>query len=306
MDRLTSLTVFGRVVESGGFSAAARKLNMSVTMVSNHIQSLEDRLGVRLLNRTTRKVSLTEIGSSYYERSRQILLDLEDADRIAEALHTTPRGTLRLHSSMAMMRFLTPIVGEYLAKYPEVSVELISGERMVDLVEEGIDLAVRAQPLADSSLMVRKLTNWRHTLCCAPSYLEKHTTPTRPADLADHNCLRYAFYPYGSDWRFDAPDGSVVSATVSGNLVTNNGEAMRTMALSGAGLMLAPSFLGAEDMEAGRLIPVMTDYRPVEFTINAIYPNRHHVANKVRAFLDLAAERIVDQRKWLNPDPSQP
>src|SRR3546814_885893 len=146
MDRITSVTVFGRVVECGGFSAAARRLNMSVTMVSNHVQALEDRLGARLLNRTTRKVSLTEVGKAYYERSTQILADLDEADRIAGAQQATPQGTLHLHTNTSVVSFLAPVVSEYMTLYPAVSVELAVGERMIDLIEEGIDLAIRTLP----------------------------------------------------------------------------------------------------------------------------------------------------------------
>src|SRR4051812_46556702 len=183
MDRLTSLEVFGQVVECGGFSAAGRRLNMSVTMVSNHVQSLEERLGARLLNRTTRKVSLTEIDKAYYERSRQILMELEEADRIADVLQSTPRGSLRVHTSMHIVRFMSPIIDEFLALYPGVSFELVTGERMVDLIEEGIDLAVRTIPPPESSLIVRRLTPWRHVLCCAPHYPEAHPSISHPAHL---------------------------------------------------------------------------------------------------------------------------
>jgi DNA-binding transcriptional LysR family regulator len=299
MDRLTSLTVFGQVVECGGFSAAGRRLNMSVTMVSNHIQSLEERLGARLLNRTTRKVSLTETGKAYYERSRQILLDLEEADRIADLLQSTPRGTLRLHTSMHLVRFLSPIIDEFLALYPGVSLELTSGERMVDLIEEGFDLAVRAVPPPDSSLIVRRLTPWRHILCCAPGYVETHPGIGQPSDLAPHNCLRYPFYPFGDDWRFEGPGDAMVSTRVTGNVVSNSGELLRYLALQGRGVFLAPSFLVVDELAAGGLIRLMPDYRPVEFAINAIYPHRHHLSSKVRLFIDLLAERFADHRKWM-------
>jgi DNA-binding transcriptional LysR family regulator len=212
MDRLTSLTVFGRVVETGGFSAAARKLNMSVTMVSNHVQALEDRLGARLLNRTTRKLSLTEIGTSYYERTTQILAELDDADRIAGALQATPRGVLRIHTSMNVVRFLSPIITEYLTANPAVSVDLAVGEKAVDMIEDGYDLAIRTIPPPESGLIVRRLTPWRHILCCAPAYLDAHPIPQSLTDLAHHNCLRFTYYPFGDDWRFDGADGKPVSA----------------------------------------------------------------------------------------------
>ena len=299
MDRLTSLTVFGHVVECGGFSAAARRLNMSVTMVSNHVQALEGRLGARLLNRTTRKVSLTEIGKLYYERSTQILADLEDADRMVGALHATPRGTLRLYTATHIIRFLAPVVDEFLTLYPAVTVDLSIGERAVDLIEEGFDLAIRASPPPESSAIIRQLTPWRHVLCCAPSYLETHPAPARPADIAHHNCLRYAFYPYGDEWRFDGPDGQPGAVRVSGNVVTNSAETLRLLALRGRGLFLAPSFIVADDLAAGRLVPLLPNHRPVEFAISAIYPHRHYLSTKVRSFIDLLAERFAEHRKWM-------
>jgi DNA-binding transcriptional LysR family regulator len=301
MDRLTSLTVFGRVVESGGFSAAARRLNMSATMVSAHVQALEDRLGARLLNRTTRQVSLTDIGKAYYERSSQILSDLDEADRIASELHATPTGKLRLYATMHLARFLSPVIDEFLTQYPGVSVDFEGGERMVDLIEDGFDLVIRTSAPPDSSLIVRRLTPWRHILCCAPSYLDHHPAPAHPSDLANHNCLRYAFYPYGNEWRFEDRDGKPVAAQVSGNIVSNSGEVLRTLALRGQGLFLAPTFIVADDVATGAFLPLMRDYRPVEFVINAIYANRHHLSTKIRSFIDLLSQRFAEHRRWMNP-----
>ena len=184
MDRFTSLTAFVRVVENGGFSAAARRLNMSTTMVSNHVQALEERLGVRLLNRTTRKVSVTEVGRTYYDRCTQILADIEQADDIAGALQSTPRGTLRIYTNTHIVQFLSPVVAEFLASFPDVRADLAIGERNVDMIDENFDLAVRMIPPPDSSLIVRSLATWRHVLCCSHGYLEKHG---RPQTLAkDH------------------------------------------------------------------------------------------------------------------------
>lgn len=301
MDRLTSLTVFVRVVDSGGFSAAARRLNLSTTMVSNHVQALEERLGARLLNRTTRKVSLTEVGQAYYERCVQILADIEEADATATALQSTPRGTLRLHTVGTMVGFVAPVIAEFLSLHPEAAVELTAGERMVDLVEEGYDLAIRAVPPPDSSLIVRRLTGWRHFLCAAPAYLEAHGTPTCLADLAQHNCLRYAFYPFGDEWHFLDPEGRPDSVRVSGNLVTSSGVTLRIAALRGLGIFLAPGFLLGDDLDAGRLVPLIPDRRGVEFAITALYPHRHLVSAKVRSFLDLLAERIREHRRWMGP-----
>src|SRR5712672_4815041 len=170
VDRLTSLTAFVRVVDSGGFSAAGRRLNMSTTMVSNHVQSLEDRLGARLLQRTTRKVSLTEVGRAYYDRCVQILADIEQADDVAGALQSTPRGTLRIYTATHIVTFIAPVVAEFLAKYPEVKVDLSMGERNVDMIDEGFDVAIRRTPPPDSSLIVRSLATWRQVLCCSHAY----------------------------------------------------------------------------------------------------------------------------------------
>jgi DNA-binding transcriptional LysR family regulator len=300
MDRLTSLNVFGHVVENGGFSAAGRKLNMSVTMVSNHIQSLEDRLGARLLNRTTRKVSLTEIGKAYYERSKQILNDLEEADRLADSLNSTPRGTLRVFTNSNIVRYLSPVVSEFLAANPNVTLDVVTGERMPDLIEEGFDLAIHSI-IGESSLIVRRLSPFRHVLCCAPNYLETHGAPRQPSDLTRHNCLRYTYYPFSDGWRFEGPDGKIIAVPVTGNFVTANGEMLRQLALDGRGVYFAPTFVMQNDLSEGRLVRVAPDYRGVEFAIHAIYPHRHHLSSKVRVFIDLLADRFAQHRTWMDP-----
>ncbi|MGO7367589.1 LysR family transcriptional regulator [Rhizobium ruizarguesonis] len=299
MDRLTSLSVFGKVVECGGFTAAARRLNMSVTMVATHVQSLEEKLGVRLLNRTTRKVSLTETGKFYYDRSAQILADLDEADRAAGALTTTPRGVLKFNSTAAVVRFLLPVMDEYMQLYPSVSLDLSITERMVDMIEDGCDLSIRTVPSPDSSLVVRKLTPWRHILVCSPSYLDMHSSPSTLADLAGHDCTRYTYYPYGDEWTFETEDGKRSQARVSGTVVTNSAETLRYLAVNGRAITLAPSFLVSDDLAEGRLVRLLPEYRGVEFAINAVYPNRSHLPSKVRLFIDLLAERFVEHRKWM-------
>src|SRR5437588_1816011 len=216
MDRLTSLTAFVRVVDTGGFSAAARKLNMSTTMVSNHIQALEERLGARLLNRTTRKVSVTEIGKAYYDRCIQILSDIEQADDIAGALQSVPRGTLRIYTATHIVPFVAPVVAEFLKSYPNVNVDLNMGERTIDIIDEGFDVAIRLTPPPDSSLIVRTLATWRHVLCCSPGYLEGHGPPQQLSELSAHNCIRHALYPY-DEWRFVDRKGTPASVRLSCN-----------------------------------------------------------------------------------------
>ena len=301
MDRLTSLTAFVRVVDSGGFSAAGRHLNMSTTMVSNHVQSLEDRLGARLLNRTTRKVSLTEIGKAYYDRCTQILADLEQADDVAGAMQSTPRGTLRIYTATHIIPFIAPVVGEFLAAYPDVKVDLTMGERVIDILDEGFDIAVRLTPPPDSSLIVRSLATWRHVLCCSPSYLEKHPRPQQLSELSQHNCVRHALYPFEDGWHFADRKGAPAVVRVSGNLLTNSGETLRLAALEGAGISLAAGFLVHDDLESGRLIRLLPEYRPVEMSMNAVYPHRHHLSAKVRTFIDLLAHHSAEHQKLINP-----
>ena len=301
MDRLTSLTAFVRVVDTGGFSAAGRRLNMSTTMVSNHVQALEDRLGARLLNRTTRKVSLTEVGRAYYDRCIQILADIEQADDIAGALQSTPRGTLRIYTATHIVTFIAPVVAEFLAKYPEVKVDLSMGERTVDIIDEGFDVAVRMTPPPDSSLITRNLATWRHVLCCSPGYLEQHGRPQQLSDLSGHNCVRHVNYPFDDEWRFFDRKGGPASVGISGNLITNSGDMLRTAGLQGAGVCLAPGFLIHDDLEEGRLVRLLPEYRPVELSMNAVYPHRHHLSAKVRTFIDMLVQHSAEQQKLINP-----
>jgi DNA-binding transcriptional LysR family regulator len=301
MDRLTSLTAFVRVVDAGGFSAAGRRLNMSTTMVSNHVQALEDRLGARLLNRTTRKVSLTEVGRAYYDRCIQILADIEQADDIAGALQSTPRGTLRIYTATHIVPFVAPVVAEFLAKYSDVKVDLNMGERTVDIIDEGFDIAVRMTPPPDSSLITRNLATWRHVLCCSPGYLEKHGRPQQLSDLSEHNCVRHVNYPFDDEWRFVDRRGATASVRISGNLISNSGEMLRTAGLQGVGVCLAPGFLIHDDLDEGRLVRLLPEYRPVELSMNAVYPHRHHLSAKVRTFIDMLVQHSAEQQKLINP-----
>ena len=301
MDRLSSLTAFVRVVDAGGFSAAGRRLNMSTTMVSSHVQALEARLGVRLLNRTTRKVSLTEVGKDYYDRATQILADLEQADDAASTLQTTPRGTLRIYVATHIVPFVSPVVAEFVSTYPEANIDLMMGERNVDMIEEGFDIAIRLTPTADSSLIVRSLATWRHVLCCSHGYIAKHGEPQQLAELSAHNCIRHVNYPYSDEWRFVDRNGVPAAVKIAGNLVTNSGETLRRAALEHVGISLAAGFLVHDDLEAGRLVRLLPQYRPLEFAVNVIYPHRHHLPAKVRIFIDLLTRHSAEQQKLINP-----
>jgi DNA-binding transcriptional LysR family regulator len=292
MDRVLGMTIFVKVVENGGFAAAGRTLDMSPSTVTLHVQAIEERLGVRLLNRTTRHVSMTEAGQAYYDSCTRILADIDSAEQAAQELQSKPRGTLRLNAAPMIPPLIAPVVVEFTAQHPEVSLEMTVSARMVELVEEGFDLALRIIPIPDSSLIIRRLAGFRFTVCGAPGYLAQRGTPTQLADLAAHNCLIYSDSPFGKEWRFFAEDGTEQGVLLSGNLRANSADALRLAAVAGQGLMHAPRFLVADDLAAGRLVPVLTGFRTAELAINAIYPHRRHLSAKVRIFLDLLARHF--------------
>lgn len=297
MDRLTSMTTFVKVVEHGGFAAAARTLGIAPSAATNHVQALEERLGVRLLNRSTRKLSLTEIGESYFSRCLQILADMDEAERSAQVMHATPRGTLIVNTSLAIPALLAPVIAEYTALYPDIAVDLRMTDQMVDLVDTGADLAVRKAPNPDSSLVVRRVATFHLVVCGAPDYFSRHGLPLAPRDLTDHNCLIYPHSPWGNEWRFSGPDGEEV-VPVTGNLRANSEIALRFAAIHGQGLCLAPSFVVADEIRAGRLIPILTDYLQTENPVHAIYAHRRHLTTKVRSFIDLMVRRFEQNPRW--------
>ena len=302
MDRITSMTAFVQVVDHGSFSGAAKRLELSPAMVTSHVQALEKRLGIQLLNRTTRKVSVTEAGRAFYERCIQILAEVEEAETAATDLHSTPRGTVRVNTSVALARLATPLIAEYVAIYPEVSFELIMTDRMVDLVEEGFDLALRTGPLPDSTLIARRLGLGRKILCASPAYLAHHGMPKHPADLAGHNCLTYMNSFLEHHWRFTGADGEH-EVDVSGNLRTNSIEGMRAAALAGLGVCLMPALSIGPDITAGRLVRLLPEFRTTEAIIQAVYPASRRLSLKVRTFLDFLVERLACEEKGVAARP---
>ena len=301
MDRFASVTAFVRVAESGGFSAAGRRLNLSKATLSDQVQALENAFGVRLLNRTTRRVSLTEIGRSYYERCVQILHDLEEADEIAGAQQATPRGQLRVHCQHGVVQFVTPVVVDFLAHYPEASVDLRSGHAMIDIVEEAFDLAISPFPPPDATLVRRRLATFSLVLCGAPAYLEKHPAPQSPADLAGHNCLRYPYVPSPDEWHFVDANGNPVVVRISGSLISSSPDTGRAAAVAGIGLVLTAPFMVADLLESGALVPLLPGYRTQELEINAFYPHRRHLSAKVRAFIDMLVTWFVEHEHRPRP-----
>src|SRR5262249_27940702 len=208
MDRFASMQVFVQVVESGSFAAAAKRLDASAATVTHHVQALENHLGVQLIHRTTRRLNLTEVGRNFYECSTRILTQVEEAERCASTLHTTPRGLLRINTTDAFARVLAPLIAEFAAEYPEVSFEVVATNQMADLIDEGSDLPLRPEPLPDSSLISRRLGVGKRIACAAPAYLERRGVPQRPQDLGDHNCLIHTML--ANHWPFTGPDGELV------------------------------------------------------------------------------------------------
>jgi DNA-binding transcriptional LysR family regulator len=298
MDRITGLSVFAKVVEGSSFAAAARHFGLSPAMVSKHIVALEERLGARLLNRTTRRVSPTEIGRVFYERATRILADIDDAEQEAGALQATPRGLLRVSGPLSFgTRQLGPAIADFLAACPAVEIDVTLSDRVADLVEEGFDLAIRIGRLADSSLIARRIAPCLVVACAAPAYLKKHGAPRVPADLAAHNCLGYSYAALRNEWRFTGPEGTQ-SVRVAGRLNANNGDILRLAALGGEGIILQPSFIVADDLAAGRLVPILPGYAPDELAIHAVYPHSRHLSVKVRSFVDFLVARFGQQPEW--------
>lgn len=299
MTPLSDIEVFVRVVEAGGFTAASEKLRIGKSAVSRCVSRLEDGLGVRLLNRTTRRLSLTEAGQGFYERAHRALGEIETARVEASRHQSVPSGTLRVAAPMSFGIFMiAPLLAEFMRRYPQVVVDLELDDRHRDIVAEGIDVAVRITQLADSGLIARRLAPIRHVVAASPAYLKLHGTPRTPDALRDHDCLIYTLRASPDAWRFDAPDGGVWSVPVRGSLRVNNALALREALLGGRGLGLTTTFVVGDDLRAGRLVRVLADYATPEFSAYAVFPQRRHVAAKVRAFVDFLASRFGDAPPW--------
>lgn len=293
MDRITSMTAFTTVVTCGSFTAAAQRLNMSPAAVSNNVRALEERLGVRLLNRTTRKLSLTEAGSAYFDETSRILARLEEVDARVAELNAMPRGILRVNCSSVLSHPLTPLFGAFADALPDITLELVGTDGMPDLVEHGIDVAVRFDPAPESSLIARHLGSSRVIICASPGYLATHDEPHEPANLADHNCLSYMYPGFTAltrMWRLTGAQGEV-AVSISGNLRTNNDALLRAAALDGRGIVLAPAYRVQDDIRAGRLVQVLPGW-DLDLPIMALYPHRRHLSAKVRLFIDFAAKHF--------------
>ena len=302
MDRVSSMLSFVKVVDTGGFGSAARQLNLSASVVTTRVKSIEERLGVRLLNRTTRSVSLTEAGRAYYDRCVQIISEIEDAEEAAQVLQSKPKGILRLNTSPGIPALIARSIAEYGLRYPDVTIHMAATSRMLDLVEEGYDLAIWYATKPDPGLIVRRLADYRMVICTSPEYLARHGRPEHPSELTKHDCVIFYDSPTlgrdGREWHFIGPDGEF-SLHVSGNLETNSAIAFRRAAVLGQGFILAPAPLVFDDLESGALVSILSDFLPKKFSIDAFYPHRAHLPAKVRTFIDL----LADDLRQIDRDP---
>lgn len=299
-EQLREMTVFAAVVEANGFAAAAQELGLSKASVSRLLQRLEDRLGARLLNRTTRRLSLTEAGRSFYEGCQRMLAEAEGAEAAVTALTAQPRGTLRLAVPMSFgVGQLGPHLAGFLAACPELTLDVVLGDRVVDLVEEGFDAAIRIGRLADSALVVRRLASATRMVVASPAYLRVRGLPLEPADLAGHDCLHYSYFRGGRTWRFRHADGRTAEVRIRGRLEMNNGDALISVAAAGYGIAAMPSFIAGPALAAGRLVRLMPGWVDAEDTaIHLVYPARRNLLPKVRAFVDYLAAAIGDPPPW--------
>lgn len=294
INRSGELEVFVRVIEEGGFSAAARACRMTPSAVSKLIGRLEARLGVRLVNRSTRSLQLTPEGAAFYDRATQILGDLDTAEREAAA-GASPRGRLRVNANVAFgRRYLAPLIPDFLARHPEVSLDLVLTDTVVDLMEQRADVAIRVGPLRESRLVARKLGESRVVVVASPAYLARHGTPRLPADLVAHNLLGFSFTRLVESWPFRTADGGTVSVSPAGNALASDGETMLALVLAGLGLARLSQFQTHEEIAAGRLVPVLEDFNPGDReAIHAIFVGQGgYVPARVRAFLDYLARTI--------------
>jgi len=298
IDLVATMRVFTAVVESGSFAAAANKLDLSRGMATRYVAQLEAHLGVRLLNRTTRRLSLTEAGNDYYARATQIMVLIEDAEGSVTKDVSQPHGTLRITTPAAFgTRHLDRAIAEYVKRYPGVDVDLSTSERMVDLIDEGFDLAVRVAKNIAPGLVARRLTRARMACCASPAYLKKHGSPKTPKELASHNCLLYSNLPQRSNWSFRRKSVED-SVRVSGNLCSNNGDVLLNAALEGLGVIYEPTFVAYEALSQKRLVRVLPDWQTDEMSVFAVYPSRKFLPRKVRTFIDFIAGRFGDEPFW--------
>lgn len=298
IDVLMGMQVFTKVVELKSFARAAEKIKLSRGMTSRYVAQVEEHLGVRLINRTTRHLSLTEAGSSYYQKAVQILALVAETEQAAANDAAEPRGTLRITCSVAFGgSLLGEAISAYLQRYPQVKVDTLLCERMVDLIEEGFDLAIRVADGIAPGLVARPLTPVRFIVCASPDYLRRHGTPADPTELAGHNCLTFAESDIPKEWRFKR-NGATSSVKVQGNFHVNNGNILCRAAAGGLGIIYQPSFLAHESLRSGALVRILPEWETDTLSAYAVYPHRQFLLPKVRSFIDFMVEHFGPRPFW--------
>ncbi|MFZ5566582.1 MAG: LysR substrate-binding domain-containing protein [Pseudomonadota bacterium] len=298
MDQLREIEAFVAVAQLGSFVKAADKLGLSKAMVSRHVSELEARLGVRLMQRSTRRLSLSDAGAEYLQRCVQILAELADANAAVSAGAVQAQGLLKITAPVTFgIRHLAPLWGEFLRVHPRVALEVNLNDRVVDLIEEGYDLAVRIGQLAPSTLVARRIASARLILCASPRYLKQAASIRELADLAQHDVIAYSYLATGEQWHFSGPEGAR-SITVHPRLRSNSGETCRAAALADQGVVFQPGFLVGEDLKAGRLVQILPQYEGPELDISVVYASRQHLSHKVRAMVEFLAAAFAQAGRF--------
>jgi len=299
VDKFESMRAFTRVVEAGGFAAAAREMGLSRSVVNKSVKKLEDELGTQLLRRSTRQVTPTETGIDFYNRCLQILGELDAAISAVTELQELPTGNFRLNAPMSFGTLhLSSVVAEFMSRYPEVRVELMLNDRFVDPIEEGFDMTLRiAEPVTSTSLIAREIVTAKRVLCASPDYLRDSGVPAEPAELKQHRCLHYGYLSSGSQWRLSGPDGTQ-SYAIECAMWSNNGEVLRDAAIKHQGIALLPTFIIGEALQSGLLQTILNDYCAPEIVLSAVYPRHRFLSTKVRLFLELLVERFGGRPYW--------
>ena len=293
MQNVSGMLVFSQVVDSGSFSEAARRLGLSKASVSREVSALERRLGAQLLRRTTRRMSLTDVGEVFLARCRRVVEEAEEAELSVSRLQAAPRGEIRIAAPMSFGHLqVAPRMTRFLARHPHVRVDIDLTDRRIDLVREKFDLSVRIGTPREQSYVLRRLTSVRALVCASPAYLAAHGTPEKPADLTDHNCLGYATPP--ETWNF----AGGTRIRTHGNLNADNGDALREAALADLGIVYLPTFITGDDLRAGRLVPLLTRFTDQVAGVFAVYPESRHLSPKVRAMIDWLVEDFGPEPDW--------
>jgi len=298
MDKLNSMAIFVEVVNGESFTAAAEKTGLSRAQVSKSVNQLETYLGARLLNRTTRRISLTETGRIYHERCKAILNDIEEVEGIAGEQASKPHGRLTISAPTSFgILHLNEAIPQYMKQYPQVQISLSLADRFIDVVAEGFDLAIRIAELEDSSLIARRIAQCKRVFCASPEYLDRYGTPKVPQDLAIHQCLIYSNDLKPDTWILHGSNGTE-SIKVNGPMFADNGDILKAAAISGLGVTLLPTFIAGPDLGAGRLRQVLPDYCPPEISIYVVFPSRRYLSAKVKTFVDFLSGYYGESPSW--------